>query len=144
MSRWFKGVSLNSIKKGLVFGVTLLLLEVLLLIALASLDNWVVKSLCPSDFQASGHCYADWVDWYERSFFCLVLTLLSSSALCWPVYFFRPLPDSTVKRISLLLMALLVLFVILMEFHFVGEVVLTMILLKGLEHYFLSRYSNVL
>ena len=142
MSGWFKGISLNNIKKGLAFGFILLLLEVLLLIALASLDNWVVKDLCPADYQASGHCYADWVEWYEWCFFCLVLTLLSGLALCWSVYFFRPLPEYIVKRISLLLMALLAFFVILMEFHFVGSVVLTMILLKGLECFILSKCRN--
>ena len=139
MSGWFKAVSLNRIKKGLAFGLSLLLLEVLMLIALASMDNWVVKGLCPSDLQASGHCYAYWIEWYEWSFFCLVLTLLSGLALCWPVYFFRPLPGFTIKRLSFFLMALLALFVILMEFHFVGEAMFTIVLLKGLEHYLLYQ-----
>lgn len=139
MSIWCKDISLNSIKKGLAFGASLLLLELLMLIVLASLDNWVVKGLCPPDFQASGHCYADWIERYEWFFFCLALTLLSGLALCWSVYFFRPLSGTTVKRISLFIMTLLAFFVILVDFHFLGEAVLTMILLKGLECNLLLR-----
>lgn len=141
MGGWLNRRQAYPFVRWLLFGFSLLLTEALIIIGFSALYIWVERDLCPADFSASGHCYAPWFEWFERGFYGLALMLVYGSVLWLFIYFFKPLKKSLIRRLSLCLTVLLVIFVVISEWRFVGQTILVITAAQVLELYILSKLS---
>jgi hypothetical protein len=75
------------VKKYLLFGFSLLIAEILIVVFLMVFFLWVERDFCAPYFRASGHCYADWFALFESVFYCFSAFLMSSAiVLLWRHY----------------------------------------------------------
>ena len=131
----------NTVKKLISFGLILLLIETLIIASLVVLYIWVDKSVCPSEYQASGHCYTDWFSWFEWGFYCLALILIHGAILWLTFRFFQPLSSARFKALLWFLTLLLVGFIFVSELRFIGQTIIAIAFIHGFEFYLMSKYK---
>jgi len=69
------------VRKWLLFGFSLLLVEILIAAILLKLFLWVERDYCAPYFRASGHCYAEWFTVFESAFYVALVVLMSSAVI---------------------------------------------------------------
>ncbi|MGH1372735.1 MAG: hypothetical protein ACRBBW_11900 [Cellvibrionaceae bacterium] len=113
-------MTISTKSKIILLAVALCIIEISAALTLALLYLWVERDLCPIDFRASGHCYANWFEIFDSFFFSASLIILCSIFL-WVIFtaFSR---QQNIKRLAVYFIVLILgIFVILTEFHFITE-----------------------
>lgn len=125
----------------MIFAFGLIMVEAIIVVSLIASYIWVERDLCPAEFYASGHCYAQWFTWFDWLFYCLAFILFYSSAGLLIIRFFQPIQGGIIKGVSWLLTLLLLVFTFISELHLIGQSLISIAFVHSFKLYALSKYT---
>jgi hypothetical protein len=128
--------------KWLKFSFILLVSETILVISLIIGYLLIEQHICPGEFYASGHCYANWFYWFDWIFYAIALVLIYSTLWILVIYLYLPVPRNKIKELSWCLTITLVVFMFVSDFRYIGQVVITMAYIQIIKMYSLAKYST--